>query len=108
MKVIINNWIPFKGFKAINLFSLVFAREDLDKQTLRHEQIHTYQMKEMLYVFFYIWYGVEWLVRKLFMKGNPYKNMGFEKEAYKHQDDLGYKKARKHFKWFKYINNSSF
>ncbi len=54
MKVIYNNIIPFKGFKAINLFGIVFARCWLTLQDLNHEAIHTQQMKEMLYVFFYI------------------------------------------------------
>lgn len=26
MKVVYNNFIPFKGYKAINLFGIVFAR----------------------------------------------------------------------------------
>jgi hypothetical protein len=38
-------------------------------------------MKEMLYIPFYLWYGVEWLV-KLFCKGNAYRNISFEREAY--------------------------
>jgi len=43
MKIIYNNIIPFKGFKAINLFGLIFVRRGskfgvIDKS---HEQIHT-------------------------------------------------------------------
>jgi hypothetical protein len=38
-------------------------------------------MKEMLYIPFYLWYGVEWLI-KLLCKGNAYRNLSFEREAY--------------------------
>ena len=49
MKVIYNSLIPFKGFSAINLFGIVFARKEykeLSRRTLNHEAIHTAQMKE--------------------------------------------------------------
>jgi hypothetical protein len=61
MKIIYNNIIPFPGFKAINLFGILFVRNGayIDKYTLNHEEIHTYQMKELLYIFFYIWYVIE-------------------------------------------------
>lgn len=55
MKVIYNNLIPVKGFVAINLFGVVFARkmyEPLGRATIQHEEIHTAQMRELLYVGF--------------------------------------------------------
>lgn len=57
-------------------------------------------MKEMLYVSFYLWYGVEWLI-KLFCKGNAYRNLSFEREAYDNQYNLDYIKTRKHYSWLK-------
>ena len=58
MKIIRNNIIPFKGFKAINLFGILFVRgnAELSDEVINHESIHTAQMKEMLYIPFYIWY----------------------------------------------------
>lgn len=103
MKIIYNNIIPFKGFKCINLFSVLFIRKGcfMSEEDLNHERIHTAQMKEMLYVFFYLWYFVEWLIR-LFCKGNAYKNLCFEKEAYNNEDDLTYLANRPRFAWWKY------
>ena len=51
MKVIYNRIIPFKGFKAINLFGVLFVREGctMREKDFNHESIHTAQMKEMLY-----------------------------------------------------------
>lgn len=68
MKIVYNKWIPFKGFFAINLFGTYFIREEnkhikVSKKTLNHEAIHTEQMKELGYIFFYIWYFIEWLIQ---------------------------------------------
>ena len=53
MKIVRNNIIPFKGYKAVNLFGILFVRDDavIGSVDINHESIHTAQMKEMLYVF---------------------------------------------------------
>lgn len=78
MKVVYNDWIPFRGFKCINLFGILFVRRGcyMSERDFNHEAIHTAQMKEMLYVGFYLWYLVEWLIR-LFGKGDAYRNLSF-------------------------------
>ena len=105
MIVIPNNIIPFPGYVAINLFGIVFVRKstwenrsEADKAvTLNHEAIHTAQMKELLFVFFYIIYFFEWLVR-LFINGSKaYENISFEVEAYDNQACAEYLKHRKHY-----------
>ena len=105
MKVVENNIIPFPGFLGINLFGVLFVRknswakksEEKKAITYNHESIHTAQMKELLYVFFYIIYFFEWFGR-LFVNGSEaYDNISFEKEAYAHQADANYLATRKHF-----------
>lgn len=99
MKIIYNNIIPFKGFLAINLFGILFVRgtdRDINDVVLNHERIHTAQMKDLGYILFYIIYLLEWIVR-LFKKGNAYRNISFEREAYKHEKDLNYLSTRS--KW---------
>lgn len=65
MKVIYNKIIPFKGYKCINLFGVLFVRKGctMRESDYNHEAIHTKQMKELLYVPFYILYLLEWLYR---------------------------------------------
>ena len=106
MKIIRNKYIPFQGYKAINLFGVLFVRGNakISEVTLNHEKIHTAQMKEMLYIFFYLWYVIEWFIR-LFMIGNAYRNISFEREAYSNEKDLNYLKSRKIFAWTKYLKN---
>jgi hypothetical protein len=106
MKVIYNNIIPFKGFDATNLFGVVFARneyKDLDKIVLNHEAIHTAQMKELLYIPFYILYGIEYLINLIkYRDGDKaYKNISFEREAYRNERQLDYLKGRRHFSQYR-------
>lgn len=109
MKIIYNNLIPFKGFIAINLFGIIFVRNEYKNSiiywrfntTLKHELIHTQQMKELGYIFFYIWYFIEWLLRLPF--GNAYYNISFEREAYANEKNEAYILTRKHYSFLKYI-----
>ena len=91
MKIIRNNIIPFKGFKAINLFGILFVRgnAELSDEVINHESIHTAQMKEMLYIPFYIWYGIEYLCKRWnYTAKEAYRAISFEREAYNNQDNL--------------------
>ena len=102
MKIIRQNILPPKGFLAINLFGLLFCKKDakINDVIINHESIHTSQMKEMLYIPFYLWYVTEWLIKLLF-KGNAYRNISFEREAYDNQYNLNYLKERKRYNWIK-------
>lgn len=99
MRIIISSIIPFKGFGGINLFNTLFIRKGVewDEYDTNHEKIHTAQMKELLYVFFYILYFIEWLFNLIFWPRSAYRHISFEKEAYKHQRDLKYLDTRKHY-----------
>jgi hypothetical protein len=127
----VKNWlIPAKGYSAMMLFGFLFTRDkrSVTERTMRHETIHFRQFIEVnilvtllavpLFVFtplswwwlllalaggFYIWYGIEWTIRRLFGKGNAYRNISFEREAYANQDDTTYLKTRRLFTFFKYI-----
>lgn len=60
-----------KDTLATNSFGIILTADKLNDVDINHELIHTAQMKEMLYIFFYIWYGIEWLV--LFIKYHDWK-----------------------------------
>ncbi|MBQ7279907.1 MAG: hypothetical protein IJR13_04165 [Bacteroidales bacterium] len=71
----------------------------LSERDLNHELIHVHQQRELLYLPFFVWYVVEWLVLLLKYRDRmkAYRNIRFEKEAYRHQDDLTYLSRRKHY-----------
>ncbi|MCQ2210513.1 MAG: hypothetical protein MJZ34_09495 [Paludibacteraceae bacterium] len=107
MKPIYNKILPIKGFKAINLFGIIFVRKGLrmSKTDINHERIHTHQMLEMLIVFFYLFYIIEWVIKLLYYRNGlvAYQNLSFEREAYFHQNNLYYLEKRNHYEWFKLI-----
>ena len=119
MKIIYNSIIPFPGFSHINLFGIIFARKgaknNLTKRTVNHESIHTEQIKETLYIFFYIWYLIEWMIKipcSWFYKQPEnqkvtkvaYRSISFEQEAFYNQYDYEYLEGkRKRYNWLKRV-----
>ena len=115
MKIVYTKHFPFKGYAAVNLFGILFVRKDckdqVDDRMIRHESIHFEQMKEMLWIFFYLWYGIEYLVITFACTYNDqnghYHEVSFEEEAYNNDMDENYLKDRKHYAWFKYLKLGS-
>lgn len=113
MKVIHTKYFPFGEYSTINLFGILFTKRDtLSETTINHESIHTEQMKEMLYIFFYIWYGLEYIIIRLFHltkdgQHKTYRDISFEEEACNNDNNLDYLKTRKHYSWWKYIKPNS-
>lgn len=109
--IIRNNVLPFKGYKIFNLFGVLFVRKNtkLTEYDINHENIHNAQMREMLWVFFYLWYFVEYIFVRMFhgKQSVAYHDVSFEEEAYKYQGDLDYLKRRKHFAWIKFLRIKS-
>ena len=106
MIIIRNRLVPFPKFAAINIFGVLFCRREIKitEGLINHERIHTAQIIEMGFVFFYLWYVTEWVIR-LFMEGNAYKNISLEREAYRHDHDLSYLNRRKHYAWTKLLKD---
>ena len=104
MKIIYNKLIPPKGFSAINLFGVLFVKNGVvvTDKLINHEKIHTAQIKELLYIFFYVLYVLEWLFKLLKYGKQSYYNISFEREAYSNTDNLNYLKTRKKFSFIKY------
>jgi len=104
-KVIYNKIIPFKGFSAMAFVWWIFARQELTDRVVRHEEIHIRQQKEMIVIFFLLWYGIEWLLRLIQYRNRmtAYKNISFEREAYDNMSNIGYLNTRKAYSFIKYI-----
>lgn len=93
-----------KGY-CLNLFSVLCTRDIswIDRHVINHEKIHTAQMKELLFIPFYILYILEWLFRLVQYRNlhKAYLNISFEREAYRHGHDLGYLKRRRRYASFR-------
>ena len=131
MKIIVNKYIPFKGYSAMAIWPFVFIRKDwfpyqyLQKITdmyetptayyneckkevlitLNHERIHLEQQKELWFIGFWILYLLFWVfnIFKYWNFSKAYMQIPFEQEAYNLETLIKYLEVRKKFKWFKYI-----
>lgn len=97
-----------KNFNGMAFWPFVIIKEKalgLDSIFLNHERIHLRQQAELLMVFFYLWYGLEFLIRWIYY-GNrnlAYRNISFEREAYACENNLQYLKSRTFWSFLKYI-----
>lgn len=97
-----------KGYTGIALFPFVFVRYAQlkhNKVFVNHERIHLKQQLELLVFPFFVWYGLEFLVRYVQYKNwyQAYRNISFEREAYKNEFDLEYLKNRPLWNFLKYL-----
>lgn len=95
-----------KGY-CLNVFGTLWARDTswINKYVINHERIHTAQQKELLFIPFYILYGIEWIFRLIQYRNidDAYMNISFEREAYTHGGDLSYLPHRKLYSWIKFL-----
>lgn len=108
MVVIVSKYLIPKGFRGITLFPFIVVSEHYLKQNLilvNHEKIHIRQQIELLVLPFFIWYGIEFLVRWIISKDrdSAYRNISFEKEAYANEKQLDYLKQRTFWSFLKFI-----
>lgn len=94
-----NRFLVPKGYRAITLYPFIFVHNDsdkYDKELINHECIHLQQQKELLVLFFYIWYFLDFLFKYLRYRNwdKAYRNIIFEREAYNNQSNLDYLKVR--------------
>lgn len=101
---------PLKKLKinGIALFPFIFIRNPEDKKNnvlINHEKIHLRQQVEMLVVFFYLFYVVEyyyWLA-KLKNADQAYLRISFEREAYANERNPDYLSERPFWSFRKYL-----
>ena len=108
MFLIVTKYLIPKGFRGLAFFPFVFLKYRLDKQNpffLNHERIHLRQQLELLILPFYIWYFLEFFLRWIQYKNFDlgYRNISFEREAYKNEKDLNYLKNRSFWNFLKWI-----
>ncbi|MDT0688074.1 hypothetical protein [Autumnicola psychrophila] len=103
-----NKYLPGKGFNGVSLWPFVIVKyawlKD-DRLFINHERIHLRQQLELLLVFFYIWYFAEFLIGLLKYKSTykAYRNISFEREAYKMESDSQYLNRRRFWAFLNYL-----
>lgn len=107
MLIIRNDLIPFPGYKAITIWPFIFVRKNAwySNDNDRHERIHGRQQLEMLLLLFYLWYGLEYIIRLAIMRDRDraYCTISFEQEAYTHERNQDYLQHRRWYAWLNYV-----
>lgn len=110
MKIVKCKFFP-SWIKAINLFGFIFVQKstELKQEDMNHERIHSAQGKELLWIFFYLFYSLEWIYNLIKVvlthdytklgdiSHHAYRKISFEKEAYIRMYDMSYVETRKHY-----------
>lgn len=99
--------VPFLWVDGMALFPLVLVRSrEPGPVLLQHERIHLRQQLELGILPFYVWYLVEYLIRRA-QYGNhylAYLNISFEREAYTNEATPDYLKKRPLFAFRRYLD----
>lgn len=89
----------------------IYMREvegEITPADVMHERIHWRQQVEMLVIPFYIWYGIEYLIKVLIWAKEAYFNISFEREAYRNDLLIDYLSKRQPYAWIKYLKKESY
>jgi len=105
--ILISKYIVPRGYTGLAVFPFVFLKyHELkrDKVLINHEKIHLKQQLELLIIPFYIIYLCEFIFRLLQYRHwkHAYRNISFEREAYKNEKDLNYLKSRSFWEFLNY------
>lgn len=107
MKIVRCDWFPPKPYSGIMLVWWLIVKKNvtLSQRFVNHEEIHSRQQKEMLVLPFFLWYGIEFLVRLVQYRDwiMAYRNISFEREAYANERRIDYLSQRKAWAFVKYI-----
>lgn len=108
MFVVVLSWLFAKNFRGLAIYPFIFLRQKELKDNptiMNHEKIHLRQQIEMLWIFFFLWYGIEFFVRWIQFKNSnlAYLNISFEREAYNNEIDYSYLQNRKFWSFTNYL-----
>lgn len=111
-QIIVLGFLFSKRFSGITLWPFIFLKKAIlksDAVFINHERIHLRQQVEMLVVLFYIWYGIEYLVRLVQFKNKhiAYKNISFEREACMNENQLEYLQKRNFWAFLSYLKTKN-
>ncbi|WP_417361760.1 hypothetical protein [Galbibacter sp.] len=106
--ILVFKYILPKRYDGLTLWPLIILKESKlknDEILINHERIHLRQQLELLIVFFYLWYLIEWIIGMIRFRNSvkAYRNVSFEKEAYACESDLNYLGKRPRFSFVKYL-----
>jgi hypothetical protein len=112
MIVIASKYLVPRGYTAMAVYPFILLNKEslrLQSTLINHERIHLRQQVELLIIPFFIWYGIEYLIRLATYRNHDraYRNICFEREAYSNEKKTNYLTSRKFWQFTHYINRSA-
>ena len=106
--ILFSKYLVPKGYTGITIYPFVFLKHRKLKNDvilINHEKIHLRQQIELLIIPFYIIYLLEFFIRLLQYRKwyVAYRNISFEREAYRNENDLDYLKSRPFMKFLSFL-----
>ncbi|MFD2933606.1 hypothetical protein [Spirosoma flavum] len=94
------------GPDGMALFPFILVRHPNPGPTLlNHERIHLRQQAELGIFLFYLWYVVEYIIRRFQYKQHyeAYRNISFEREAFANEQNMSYLQSRRWWIFWNYM-----
>ncbi|NNE31912.1 MAG: hypothetical protein HKN40_06035 [Winogradskyella sp.] len=106
--ILISKHIVPRGYVGITIFPFMFLKYKTlkeDKILINHERIHLRQQIELFVIPFFVVYGTEFLLRLIQYKKwhLAYRNISFEREAFKNETDLNFLEKRPCWNFINYF-----
>ncbi len=106
--VIISKYFFYRNYVGLSLWPFIILRTpelSKDRVLINHERIHLRQQEELFILPFYLWYLLEWSLKTIWYLSSyrAYRNLSFEREAYRHESDPTYLNGRKRFAFTRYL-----
>ena len=106
--IIISKYLVPKGYIGITIFPFMVLKYEalrVKDVLINHEKIHLRQQIELLIIPFFLIYVFEFLIRLIKYRNwdLAYRNISFEREAYRNEKDLDYLKSRPFLNFLNYI-----
>jgi len=108
--ILISKYLLPKGYNGLAIYPFMVLKNKalkLNKVVLNHERIHLRQQIELLIIPFYLWYITEFVILIIKYKNwnLAYRNISFEKEAYRNESDFNYLENRSFWQFLNYMTN---
>ena len=106
--VIISKYFFYRDYVGLSLWPFIILKDpelSNDQVLINHERIHLRQQLELFILPFYCWYLLEWILKSIwyFSFYRAYRNLSFEREAYRHEVDPAYLSDRKMYAFTSYL-----
>ena len=98
------------GPDGMALFPFILVRHRHPGPTLlNHERIHLRQQLELGILPFYLWYVIEYLIRRIQYRDHytAYRHICFEREAFANDRDLNYLNTRRYWAFRRYLTHDT-